>query len=94
MERMFMMAGFLDIDLEVHARYVPALVQRILGHGVDVATGFRHYLLSQTGGVHREVLSRIYRALCRQALGLQVQDSETGIKFFKRATCEAVVLGA
>ena len=49
--------GFLDIDLEVHARYVPALVQRILHHGVDVATGFRHYLLSQTGGVHREALS-------------------------------------
>lgn len=86
--------GFLDIDLEVHARYVPALVQRIDTHGVDVATGFRHYLLSQTGGVHREALSRIYRALCRFALGLRVQDSETGIKFFRRGACDDVVLNS
>lgn len=86
--------GFLDIDLEVHARYVPSLVQRILHHGVDVATGFRHYLLSQTGGLHRELLSRAYRLLTRTVLGLKVLDSETGIKFFKRETAAGVVLGS
>lgn len=86
--------GFLDIDLEVHARYVPALVHSILVGGADVATGLRIYLLSQAGGVHRALLSRGYRVLCRAVLGLRVQDSETGIKFFRRASCEQVVLGA
>jgi glycosyltransferase involved in cell wall biosynthesis len=86
--------GYLDIDLEVHARYIPSLVALIDRHGFDVATGYRHYLLSQTGGVIREILSIGYRWLCRRLLGLGVKDSETGCKFFKRATAAAVVLGS
>ena len=40
--------GFLDIDLEVGAHYIPPLVALIDRHGIDVATGYRHYLLRQT----------------------------------------------
>src|SRR5689334_10645047 len=43
--------GFVDIDLEVHARYIPSLVTEIEKHGADIATGDRHYLLRQTGGL-------------------------------------------
>ena len=86
--------GFIDIDLEVHARYIPALVAAIEQHGFDVATGLRHYLLSQTGGLHRELMSVVYRWLCRRLLGLGVKDSETGCKFFRRETASAVVLGS
>jgi len=86
--------GYIDIDLEVHARYIPALVALIDKHGIDVATGYRHYLLSQTGGLHRELLSMGYRFLCRLLLGLGVRDSETGCKFFKRETAAGVVLGS
>jgi glycosyltransferase involved in cell wall biosynthesis len=86
--------GFLDIDLEVAAHYVPALVARIRAHGVDVATGHRHYLMSQTHAVHRIVLSRAYRLLLRLSLGCGVRDTETGCKFFRRETASAVVLGS
>jgi glycosyltransferase involved in cell wall biosynthesis len=86
--------GFLDIDLEVHALYIPALVNLIERHGYDVVTGYRHYLLRQTRALHREVLSRAYRALCRVLLDCGVRDSETGCKFFRRATAAGVVLGS
>ena len=81
--------GFLDIDLEVHARYIPGLVAEIERHGADVATGRRHYLLRQTGGLHRAALSWGYRRLSNFLLSLDLEDSETGCKFFSRETAAA-----
>ena len=86
--------GFIDIDLEVHPLYVPELVRLIERKGYDVATGYRHYLLSQTRAVHRHIASRGYRLVCHLLLGFGVRDSETGYKFFKRATAGGVVLGS
>jgi glycosyltransferase involved in cell wall biosynthesis len=86
--------GFLDIDLEVHARYIPSLVDEIERHGADVATGKRHYSLRQTGGLHRAALSWMYRRLCDVLLSLDIEDSETGCKFFKRETASQAILAS
>lgn len=86
--------GFLDIDLEVHAHYIPSLVNEIERHGADVATGKRHYSLRQTGALHRAALSFVYRRMCDVLLSLDIEDSETGCKFFKRETTSAAVLGS
>lgn len=86
--------GFIDVDLEVGAHYIPPLVDRIQRHGCDVATGHRHYLTRQTHALHRIVLSLGYRLLLRMALGLAVKDSETGCKFFRRDTAAPAVLGS
>jgi len=86
--------GFLDIDLEVHARYIPSLVTEIDRRGADVATGHRRYLLRQTGGLHRAAMSWAYRRLCDVLLSLDIEDSETGCKFFRRETTADIVLGS
>ena len=86
--------GFLDIDLEVHARFIPELVREIEDHGADVATGRRHYSLRQTGALHRAALSWVYRRVCDVLLSLDIEDSETGCKFFRRATAGAAVLAS
>jgi glycosyltransferase involved in cell wall biosynthesis len=86
--------GFIDIDLEVHASYVPPLVNLVERHGQDVATGYRYYLLRQTGAVHRFLLSQVYRAVLKALLDCGVRDTETGCKFFRRETAGAVVLGS
>jgi glycosyltransferase involved in cell wall biosynthesis len=86
--------GFVDIDLEVHARYIPSLVNEIERHDADVVTGHRHFLLRQTGGLHRVGLSWAYRRLCDLLLSLDLADSETGCKFFRRETTSAMVLGS
>lgn len=78
-------AGFIDIDLEVHCRYIPSMVQAILTGGHDVATGRRVYKIDLSpSGVLRAFLSVGYRRLARLALGIQSQDTETGFKFFRR----------
>ena len=46
-------------------------------HGVDVATGHRHYLMRQTHALHRIVLSFGYRLILRMGVGLRARDSET-----------------
>jgi glycosyltransferase AglD len=77
-------AGYLDVDLEVHCRYVPSLVRAIEG-GADVATVRRIYAL-QLLSLDRYFMSRGYSFLVRHLLGIPFRDTETGFKFFRRAT--------
>jgi glycosyltransferase involved in cell wall biosynthesis len=78
--------GFLDIDLEVHCRYLPSLVQAIVEDGFDVATAHRIYKVNLTpAGALRWLLSAGYRLVARRLLGSPFADTETGFKFFRRA---------
>jgi glycosyltransferase AglD len=74
--------GFLDVDLEVHARYIPSLVAAI-EDGADVATVRRIYAF-QARSLDRYFMSRGYSLLVRRLLGVPLQDTETGFKFFRR----------
>ena len=75
-------AGFLDADLEVHARYIPSLV-RAIDKGADVATVRRIYAF-QLRSLDRYFMSRGYSYLVRRLLGTSLRDTETGYKFFRR----------
>ena len=74
--------GYLDVDLEVHARYIPSLVQAI-EKGADVATVRRIYAF-QLRSLDRYVMSRGYSFLVRKLLRVPIHDTETGYKFFRR----------
>lgn len=82
--------GYLDIDLEVHARYIPSMVDAIDRLGYDVATGRRFYEISRSGIV-RAASSLIYHGLVRATLGLPYRDTETGFKFFRRDALARVI---
>jgi glycosyltransferase involved in cell wall biosynthesis len=75
-------AGFIDIDLEVHARYIPSCVNAVQ-NGADVAIGRRVYKLNLRS-LDRYVMSVGYVWLVRRLLGVDLNDTETGYKFFKR----------
>lgn len=81
--------GFIDIDLEVHCRYIPDMV-RAIDNGFDVATGFRVYHVDGTN-ITRHILSVGYRSLMRRAVNTSLKDTETGYKFFHRQRCLPVV---
>ena len=74
--------GYIDIDLEVHARYIPTMLLA-LEHGADVATAHRIYKV-QPRLFNRFVASQGYAHLMRWLLGVHLKDTETGYKFFKR----------
>jgi len=75
-------AGYLDVDLEVHSRYIPSLV-RAIEKGADVATVRRIYAF-QVRSLDRYIQSRGYSILVRRLLSTGLHDTETGYKFFRR----------
>ncbi len=78
-------AGYLDIDLEVHARYLPSMILAMDKEGYDVATAKRLYHVPiRLDDMFRNVLSLGYRQLVRHYLRLPFEDTETGFKFFRR----------
>jgi glycosyltransferase involved in cell wall biosynthesis len=74
--------GFIDIDLEVHARYIPSCV-RAIEKGADVATGLRTYKF-YWHSVDRYLMSRGYVRLMQWLLDVPLKDTETGFKFFRK----------
>lgn len=74
--------GYLDVDLEVHCRYIPSLL-RAIEKGADVATVRRIYAF-QARHLDRYVMSRGYSWLVRTLLKTKLFDTETGYKFFRR----------
>jgi len=74
--------GYIDVDLEVHSRYIPSLVHAI-ERGADVATLRRIYAF-QVRSLDRYAMSRGYSFLVRRLLDVDFADTETGYKFFGR----------
>lgn len=74
--------GFIDIDLEVHAHYIPTCMLA-LDNGYDVATALRVYKFHWRA-LDRYAMSRGYRWLMRTLLRVALEDTETGFKFFRR----------
>jgi glycosyltransferase involved in cell wall biosynthesis len=74
--------GYIDVDLEVHSRYIPSLV-RAIDRGADIATLRRIYAF-QLLSLDRYLMSRGYSFLVRRLLKVDFKDTETGYKFFRR----------
>ena len=73
--------GFLDVDLEVSADYIPIFIAEI-EKGADMAIGKRFY----EGGLKsfsRVVASKAYSLLVGTVLGVPLEDTEAGYKFFR-----------
>lgn len=75
-------AGFLDIDLEVAAHYIPPALEAVRG-GAEVVCALRTYT-PNLKLIHRPILSRAYSWLVQTQLDLPLHDTEAGFKFFDR----------
>ena len=77
------MVGFIDVDLEVHPRHIPACCQAIRA-GAQVAVGARVFALVPRGFL-RHFLSFGYATLVHLLLPAgEIRDTESGCKFFRR----------
>lgn len=75
--------GYLDVDLEVSANYIPLFVSEI-ERGSDMVVGKRFYGAGAKSIV-RFLASRFYSIIVKIYLELPVDDTEAGYKFFKRS---------
>ncbi|MFC1509654.1 glycosyltransferase family 2 protein [Candidatus Omnitrophota bacterium] len=74
--------GSIDIDLSTPARYIPVLTVEI-EKGADIANAFRVYKLCWIA-VPRWIISKCYSFLVKLMLRLDLGDTETGCKLFRR----------
>jgi len=74
--------GFIDVDLEVEARYIPLVVGAIQD-GAAVATARRVFPFTWRSA-QRYAMSKGYAWLVRRLLQLPTLDTESGFKFFRR----------
>lgn len=81
--------GYIDIDLEIPARYIPAHVMAIK-NGADVATAQRLYKVQPRLWL-RFLLSTGYAWLRQTMLNIPLKDTEAGYKFFHRASLMRVL---
>ncbi len=83
---------YMDVDLSTELRYLNLLIDSILRHGYDVATGSRLLPDSKTRrSLLRETVSRLYNLLVRIALGTRFSDAQCGFKAMSRAAVQAIV---
>lgn len=74
--------GYLDVDLEVSADYIPVFVEEI-EKGADMAVGRRFY----EGGLSsasRFLASKTYALIAKLLLKIPIEDTEAGYKFARR----------
>ena len=69
--------GYLDIDLEVHARYIASCVAA-LDEGYDVATALRVYKFS-IRSLDRYLMSTGYRLLMQRVTRVSLCDTRDGL---------------
>ena len=75
--------GYLDVDLETSADYIPIFVEEI-EKGFDMTVGKRFYEAS-VNSILRFLASKFYATLVRFLLKLPIEDTESGYKFFNRS---------
>lgn len=75
--------GFLDVDLEIHARYLPAALTPLLTGASDMVIADRHYAF-RLRTLSRFLTTNGYRWLVQHVLGVPYFDTEAGFKFFRR----------
>ena len=74
--------GFIDIDLEVPADYMPRFINAILS-GYHLAVAHRIYDFTLRS-LPRWISSKSYVGLRKWLLGTDLEDTEAGYKFFNR----------
>jgi dolichol-phosphate mannosyltransferase len=75
--------GYIDIDLEVHARYISSFLLA-LQDGASMCVAERIYRV-QVWSLFRHLMSRVYALLVRRVLILPYRDTEAGYKFARRS---------
>lgn len=83
---------FLDGDLDIHPRHIPSFVQILKNDHTQVVIGSKRHPLSKIEyPLRRRFLSSGYELLVRGLFGLEVRDTQAGIKVFRREVLKEVL---
>ena len=84
--------GYMDVDLSTDLAALQPLLELVASGHADVATGSRLAPgACVTRGVRRELISRGYNALLREALDMPVRDAQCGFKAARASVARALL---
>jgi glycosyltransferase involved in cell wall biosynthesis len=76
---------FIDADMELDPRYIGAFIAVVEGFDCDAVIGSKRHPLSRVHyPVFRRIQSFAYQLLIRILFGLNLRDTQTGLKVFRR----------
>lgn len=76
--------GYLDVDLEVPAYYIPLFVREIEKGGAEMVVAKRFYEGGRLESLIRYLASKLYALGVSLIINIPVEDTEAGYKFFRR----------
>lgn len=79
--------AFLDADLEIQPYYIVNMLAALEASGKDVIVGRKVYMHAKIPFLRR-AMSWVYRNYVRLLFNLQLRDTQTGIKVFRRKVLE------
>jgi glycosyltransferase involved in cell wall biosynthesis len=86
------LVGWLDADLDIHPGVIVAAARMLTEHELDAVVGSKRHPASEVEyPVSRRILSWGFQRLVRVALRVDVRDTQTGAKVFRREVLETVV---
>jgi dolichol-phosphate mannosyltransferase len=85
------LVAFIDGDMQIHPRQIRELLEIMKTTGADVVVGCKRHAQSQVGySSFRRIVSNGYLWLTRFFFDLNLSDTQTGLKLFRREVLERV----
>lgn len=83
---------FLDADLELHPRLLKGFFELMEKNNADIVVGSKRHPLSKVNYPrHRKILSWFYNIMIKGMFNLPVNDTQLGLKLFKREVIDSVI---
>lgn len=83
---------FIDADMELHPKEIRQFVRRLREQDLDLVIGSKRHPDSRVHyPLFRRVQSLVYQLLIRVLFQVGVQDTQTGLKLFRREVLESVL---
>lgn len=84
--------GFIDSGMDLNPGGIAILLKKILNEGADIVIGSKRHPLSKVKyPLDRKIISWLGQLLIKVLFGLNVKDTQVGMKFFRREILENVL---
>lgn len=84
--------GFIDAGGEIRESGIPMLIEHMRWYNADIVIGSKRHPVSKISYPwYRKILSFGYQMLIKVLFGLNIRDSQVGLKLYKRSVLEDVL---
>ena len=82
---------FIDADMNIHPRQILAFIKEMERTAADVVVGSKRHPDSKINyPINRKIFSEIYYRFVKVLFGIQVKDTQVGLKLYKRKVLEDI----